>query len=190
MPGSPARPVTVNQAVAWNMARWRRAAEMTQDQLGARLGWTGAAVSDAERSWSGQRTRQFDADLIAGLATALGIPVVALLLPPPGCTFRIPGGHLGGTELTRVLIPDNDEDTPVMGEYRDAWNSAVLALARDDPGQERLVARWTGDTAGRRAEVAAVMRAEREELLKAAGKSAARLGRIADAIERQEGSGQ
>lgn len=176
----------MNQAVAFNVARWRKAAGLTQQQLGERIGWSADAVSEAERSFAGSRTRQFDADLLAGIAIALGVPVAALLLPPPGCTFRIPGGYLDGGALLRLAIPDNDSDAGVMGEYRDAWNFTGMALLGDDPEAMQLMARWIGDTAGRRAELAAYLRDEREELLKAAEKAAARLDGIARQIEQGE----
>lgn len=80
--------VTVNQVVAYNMAYFRKVAGITQEELGRRLcGWTSkpwskAAVSAAERSWDGKRVRQFDADLLYGLARALDAPVAAFFLPP------------------------------------------------------------------------------------------------------------
>lgn len=84
----PGRHITVNQVVAYNMAYFRKVAGLTQEELGQRLtGWTSkpwskAAVSAAERSWDGKRIRQFDADLIYGLARALSVPVSAFFLPP------------------------------------------------------------------------------------------------------------
>jgi transcriptional regulator with XRE-family HTH domain len=75
--------ITTNMLVALNMARWRQASGMTQDQLGERLGgWTKTAVSAAERSWDGKRVRQFDADLIVTLARIFGVPVSAMFMPP------------------------------------------------------------------------------------------------------------
>lgn len=84
----PGRHVTPNQIVAYNMAYWRRAAGLTQEELADRLSgwtpkkWSKAAVSAAERSWDGKRTRQFDADLLFGLATAFDLPITAFFLPP------------------------------------------------------------------------------------------------------------
>lgn len=80
--------VTVNQIVAYNMARYRKAAGLTQEELADRLAgwtpkrWSKAAVSAAERSWDGKRVRQFDADLLFGLALAFGLPITAFFLPP------------------------------------------------------------------------------------------------------------
>src|SRR5260370_31560685 len=81
--GASGRHVTINQVVAHNVTRFRKAAGLTQEELGERLGgWTKAAVSEAERTWDGKRIRQFVADTLAALATALGIPLLALFLPP------------------------------------------------------------------------------------------------------------
>ena len=78
----PGRHITVNQVVAWNLAYFRKAAGLTQDELGERIGWSKAIVSAAERSLDGKRVRQFSADDIVTIATALGVPVVAMFLPP------------------------------------------------------------------------------------------------------------
>jgi len=81
--------ITPNQVVAYNMAYWRRMAGLSQSDLADRLNrarghqtWTNASVSAAERSWDGRRMRQFDADTILALATALGVPISAMFLPP------------------------------------------------------------------------------------------------------------
>jgi transcriptional regulator with XRE-family HTH domain len=68
---------------AYNLTYFRRAAGLTQEQFGERLGgWSAASVSAAERSWDGKRISKFDADELVSIALALGIPVIALLLPP------------------------------------------------------------------------------------------------------------
>src|SRR5580704_18026639 len=79
----PERTVTVNQLVAYNMAFYRKAAGLNQEELGVRLGgWSAASVSAAERSWDSGRVKKFDADEVAGIAAALGVPVIAGFLPP------------------------------------------------------------------------------------------------------------
>lgn len=79
---------TPNQVVAWNMARYRKAAGLSQAELGKRLGgWSAVSVSAAERSWDGKRIRKFDADELIAVASALGVPVFALFLPPDGTTL-------------------------------------------------------------------------------------------------------
>jgi transcriptional regulator with XRE-family HTH domain len=123
------RAVSVNQVVAWNLARYRRAAGMTQEQLGLAIGWKMSAVSDAERSWSSGRTREFSAQEMTEIAVALGIPVTALLLPPdPGdgehLEVRNQDGALTLAEYMEVAVmPDSDLDEPATQEYRDRYTA-------------------------------------------------------------------
>ncbi len=118
------RKVTINQLVGYNMAEYRRAARLTQGELGKRLGgWTKVAVSAAEHSWDGKRVRKFDADELVTLARALGVPVMALFLPPwdAGTATRYVLDGPGAPDLT-TLLPDilstRDDDSPPMAAYR------------------------------------------------------------------------
>jgi transcriptional regulator with XRE-family HTH domain len=181
--GPPVREITVNQAVAWNIAWLRRAAGLTQDQLGDLIGWTGSKVSEAERSFDGKRVREFNAQELAVLAVGLGVPIAALLMPPDaeGCAFRDgTGGLRGMPDLFRLAIPDNDDGTAVMIAYRERWNARARRWLADDPRWLELAARWVGNIAGRRVEVAARLR-KREESLRLA---ATELGDLAGEIER------
>ncbi len=74
--------VTINQIVAYNLARFRKASDLTQEQLGEMLRWSKVVVSAAERSWDGKRVRQFSADDVLSIAMVLDIPISALFLPP------------------------------------------------------------------------------------------------------------
>lgn len=183
------REITANQAVAWNIAWLRRAAGLTQAQLGERAGMTGAQVSEAERSFDGRRVREFDAQDLAVLAIALGVPIAALFLPPAedgeaaGYAFADGRGRQHPMrDLMTLVIPDSDEQTPVMHAYRQRWTYAAVRLLENDPGWKRLAARWVGNDTGRRAEVSAKVRAFRDSLLAAA----AEMGEIGDEIERGE----
>ncbi|WP_152990150.1 helix-turn-helix domain-containing protein [Sphaerimonospora mesophila] len=130
----PGRHITPNMVVAYNMARWRRAAGLTQEELADRLNrglgeqvWSNASVSAAERSWDGRRVRQFDADTIASLATALGLPVSALFLPPAD----------DGVEQRYLMdLPD------VTGQTRCVGMRDLLELATHAGGFD-----WEGDDA-------------------------------------------
>lgn len=179
----PPREVTVNQVVAWNLAWLRRAAGLTQEQLGERIGWTGAQVSEAERSWNGKRTREFDAQALTVIALGLGVPLPALFLPPLDggpLSFRDgTGKEHGMRDLLQAAIPDNDDETPVMGACRQRWNTTAERHFGNDPYWMRLVARWIGDTARRRGEIAGRLRGRRDALLAAA----AEYGELADEIE-------
>ena len=74
--------MTVNQLVAYNMAFFRKAAGLGQQEFGEPLGWSVASVSAAERSWDGKRVKKFDADELVQIAAVLGVPLAALYLPP------------------------------------------------------------------------------------------------------------
>lgn len=87
--------------------------------------WTNASISAAERSWDGRRVRQFDADTILGLASALGLPVSALFLPPED----------DGVEQRYLMdLPD------VTGQARCVGMRDLLELVTHAGGFE-----WEGD---------------------------------------------
>jgi transcriptional regulator with XRE-family HTH domain len=128
----PGRHVSINQIVAYNVAYWRKVAGLTQEELGKLLGWSKAAVSAAERSWDGKRTRQFDADLIMTLAMVLDIPISALFLPPDDdgidkrYLFHIDQPPLTDChnmyDLVLMLMSDpSEDDTQVMERYRERY---------------------------------------------------------------------
>lgn len=129
--GLPRRRVSINQVVAFNMSVYRRAAGMTQDELGERLGgWSFASVSAAERSWDGKRVRQFNADEIMRIAAAVGVPVIAMFLPPPDAGTAVDyvfdfgsDAPAGLAELLRSLAqvyPEHeDQETPAVAAYRE-----------------------------------------------------------------------
>ena len=144
--GSPARLVTINQVVAWNIAWYRRAAGMTQQQVADLLGWPHNKVSEAERSWDGKRTREFDAQMLADLAAVFGIPVVAFFLPPlddagAGLCFRAPDGEPRTmTDLMWLAMHDNDDESPALDAYRRRFR--IQAQQYTDKGWPAEVERW------------------------------------------------
>lgn len=123
----PACEITASQLVAWNMARFRRAAGMGQEDLAARIGSTRKSVSALETSWKGGRARQFDAAQIVALSAALGVPIAAFLLPPEddgvNCRYVLlaPEGRpdLSMADLASYLSSaPSEDDTPAMAYYR------------------------------------------------------------------------
>lgn len=123
--GLPQRRVTINMLVAYNVAEYRRAAGLTQKQLGELLGWSEASVSAAERSWDGKRVREFDADEMVRIAGLLDLPLIALLLPPAGDGTKIDYAFTAGPDemdsealLTRV-ITDYQGDGPTVVAFRE-----------------------------------------------------------------------
>ena len=87
-PVDPTR-INVNQVVAYNVREARRTRGWTQEALALRLeAVTGipfslATVSALERTWEGDRRRQFDAQMLTQLAVALDVPIAWFFLPPP-----------------------------------------------------------------------------------------------------------
>lgn len=106
------------------MAYFRKASRMNQHELGRLLGWSNNAVSAAERSWDGKRIREFDADSIAAIAGALGVPVIALFLPPEDAGiavhYLLDSGdakvQLNLASLPAVALAE--EDSPVTAPYQ------------------------------------------------------------------------
>lgn len=182
----PVRELSLNQVVAANIAYYRQAAGLTQKQLGARVGWTNLSVSEAERSFDGIKRREFDAQLLASLAWALGVPVLALFLPPleDDTEFRYSAGttRMSTAELLElVVVPNSDDDSPAMNAYRKRFDA--LADRYLEPELATSVQRWLlpGMAPEARAAEAARFRrwaAEQRE-------AAARWDRAADAAEKE-----
>jgi len=184
---APARTVTIDQVVAGNIRHWRRAAGMTQEELGRRLGWSAQNVSATERSADPARDpRRFDAQTLTGLSVALGIPLIALFLPPlddgdaASYVFAGPDGEYDmGDFMELVVMTDSSSDSPAMNDYRHRFRSAASRYL--DPAWYAEVASWLRDieTADLRAERAERLRAERDAMLRGARE----LDSIADAID-------
>lgn len=141
----PGEHVTVNQVVAYNMRYFRKAAGMTQEELGERIGLSFRAVSAAEKTWerTDGRGRIFDADLMARIAWALGVPVTALLLPPADdgiekrYTFRAEQDMTTEMrDLAWLAISDpsepSAEDTGAMNAYQQRYAQAFRDYLGED----------------------------------------------------------
>jgi transcriptional regulator with XRE-family HTH domain len=122
----PVRLVTVNDVVSMNLGYFRKAAGLSQQELGERIGWLKSVVATAERSWAGRRTRNFTADDLIDIATGLGIPVAGLFLPPEddGVAVRyvVDGLHSTGLrplgDLLPLVLDIVDGDSPALSAYR------------------------------------------------------------------------
>ena len=131
----PERIVTVSQLVAYNMSAFRKAAGLSQQELGERLGgWSAASVSAAERSWDSKRIKVFDGDEIAQIADALGVPLIAMFLPPEdhGTAVRYVLSFPGPQDrdlkyLLDMLLTWPDSDSSAMQEFRRRLMAAGLS---------------------------------------------------------------
>ena len=141
---------TPNQVVAWNMSYFRKAAGLTQQELGEKLGgWSTASVSAAERSWDGKRVKKFDADEITAVAGALGVPVAALFIPPPGAQAgpglpflpadpespvsaayrqRLAEAGLSGAGADGAVAEEASRQAGALREYRDQWRGELVGM--------------------------------------------------------------
>ena len=97
--------LNVNQVVAYNLRAARQLQKMTQATLALHLTavsglrFTPAMVSELERSWDGERRREFDAHEIAVFAVALKVPIAYFFLPPPDEHRNLEGMGRSAREL-------------------------------------------------------------------------------------------
>lgn len=193
----PRRVITPGMLAAYNMTRWRKAAGMTQEQLGKELGgWTKKAVSAAEKSWEGTRVRKFDADLIADLAAVFRIPIPAFFLPPGDdgetVTYVIEGsdGPVPMGEYFALLWPDPDweADSPAAVAYQQAVISATAKYTDPEEATADLAAAVSGLAAAGQLEAvlrrARAVRGQLEDLSPLIGMLLEENAMLQDALER------
>jgi transcriptional regulator with XRE-family HTH domain len=178
--------MTLNQVVAANVTLYRKAAGLTQRELGEMVGWSSVSVSEAERSRDGRLHREFDAAEIGSLALALGVPLVALFLPPPGDDeegmFEAGAEAMGAAAMMGALCyPDKDGASPALEAYRARFEALARLYIATDPRWGDVAARWVADMGPRRDEQAARFR----EKAAGARAAAAELDELAAAVERQ-----
>lgn len=192
----PVKQVTIDQLVALNIRRWRRAAAMTQQELGDKLGWSAANVSAAERSSDPSRdARRFDAQTLTELSLALSVPLIAFFFPPEDdgqrarYVFTADGREHGMSDLMALAVmTDSEDDQPVMEAYRRGFTAAVGRYLDEEWQQE--VGAWLRPIEEKE------LRAERAERMRGAAqrmredwdatlRAAAELDSLADAIDPQ-----
>jgi hypothetical protein len=182
----PGVPVTADQLAAFNLRYWRRAAGLTQEEAAALLRMSVGNLSNAERSWDGDKDRRrFDAQTLTEMALALGVPLLAFFLPPPddgtAARYLVAAGasrYTMGDIMTLVVMPDGDDESPVMSAYRERFNAAAAAYL--DPQWAAVAGRLLGAGAApqARADMAARLSDARAGLLAAAEL----LGTLADGV--------
>jgi hypothetical protein len=103
-----------------------------------------ATYSNAERAVTGQRSREFDADLVAALARATGFPIAWFYAPPeqdrfgtlPQITPRTDRPSLSADEMVNAILGD---DPGSLGD-------ALRAAADLSPAMRQRVRRLYPET--------------------------------------------
>jgi hypothetical protein len=138
--GLPERHVSMSQLVAYNMAFFRKAAGVGQQDFGQLVGWSAASVSAAERSWDSKRVKKFDADEITQIAAVLGLPVTAMFLPPEdhGTAVHYTIDMLGQPDQLAQVLPLQVFPLPsqlaVVGRPAlAAYQDRVISLTYSEP---------------------------------------------------------
>jgi transcriptional regulator with XRE-family HTH domain len=150
---------SVSQLVAYNLGRIRKTLGLSQEQAAARLEpflgvrWSKAVYSAAERSYKGNRVRQFTAAELAAFALAFGVPVVYFFLPPKPDDRTADCVMVGD----RFLAWPEVFDIMKGGEARSAIQLRLdeLPVSEKDPATHALIAAGLGtwvrvDPAGER----------------------------------------
>ncbi len=123
-------PVDLNEVVAYNFRRARELRGLTQDEaadvlerfLGQRL--PQASISAIERSWGGDKRREFDAQEILAFACAFDVPLLWFFLPPPGDVRRLAGTSDQVNELYRLALGREDQVDELYARFRELGMSA------------------------------------------------------------------
>lgn len=129
--------LTPNRLIGYNLSRIRRALGLSQEEAAERLEpylgtrWSKTVFSAAERSYDGDRVRQFDGDELLAMSLAFGVPTSYFFLPP-----RV--GDRGG----KVLISGKvDVSWPQLvatlddGDMRSAYDQRLAELP---PGERPM----------------------------------------------------
>jgi len=137
--------IDLNQVVSYNLRAARELRGWTQEDFAARLEPllgtrpTQATISALERTWDGERRREFDVHEIAIYATALDLPIIWFLLPPPGDHRPIQGLGRSLDDLFVLLLGRHDQLDPVYERLRE--------IGINDPTPaEQTVEKITGET--------------------------------------------
>jgi transcriptional regulator with XRE-family HTH domain len=140
MPMTPSG-VNLNEVVAYNFRRARELRGLTQDEaavalerfLGVRL--PQASISALERSFGGDKRREFDAQEILAFACAFDLPLLWFFLPPPGDTRRLQGTSDHVHELYTLALGREDQLETLYARFRDLGMPEPNA---DDETAERV----------------------------------------------------
>ena len=153
--------VDLNEVVAYNFRRARELRGLTQEEtadtlarfLGTRLPQAG--ISAIERSFDGDRRREFDAQEIMAFACAFDLPMLWFFLPPPGDHRPLRRTSDRVNELYELVLGRPDQLDVLYERFRE------LGIPEPDEVDVRLAA-MTGRPTERQVND---YRARRKELL-------------------------
>src|SRR5437879_2226295 len=137
---SPPAAVNLNEVVAYNFRRARELRGLTQPEAAAALEpFLGqllpqASISAIERSYGGDKRREFDAQEILAFACAFDLPLLWFLLPPPDDTRRLQGTSDRVNELYTLALGREDQLEELYARFRE------LGVTEPDVHDERLAA--------------------------------------------------
>jgi hypothetical protein len=96
-----------------------------------------ASISALERSWGGDKRREFDAQEILAFACGFDVPLVWFFLPPPGDARRLVGTSDRVNELYTLALGREDQLDDLYARFRE--------LGMSEPGaQDEAFARVMG----------------------------------------------
>jgi transcriptional regulator with XRE-family HTH domain len=129
-------PLNLNEVIAYNFRRARELRGLTQPEAAACLEpFLGqllpqASISAIERSWGGDKRREFDAQELLAFACAFDLPLLWFFLPPPGDTRRLQATSEHVNELYRLALGREDQLEDLYGRFRE------LGMAEPDAHDE------------------------------------------------------
>ena len=115
----------LNEVVAYNFRRARELRGLTQDEaavrlepfLGVRL--PQASISALERSYGGDKRREFDAQEILAFACGFDLPLIWFFLPPADDTRRLAGTSDMVHELYTLVLGREDQLDVLYERFRE-----------------------------------------------------------------------
>ena len=136
----PERTVNLNEVIAYNFRRARELRGMTQPEAAAALEpFLGqllpqASISAIERSFGGDRHREFDAQELLAFACAFDLPLIWFFLPPPGNHDRLQNTSDRVNELYTLTLGREDQLEDLYTRFRE------LGMKEPDDHDERHAA--------------------------------------------------
>jgi transcriptional regulator with XRE-family HTH domain len=117
--------VNLNEVIAYNFRRARELRGLTQPEAAVVLEpFLGqvlpqASISAIERSFGGERRREFDAQELLAFACAFDLPLIWFFLPPPGNHDRLQNTSDRVNELYTLTLGREDQLDDLYDRFRE-----------------------------------------------------------------------